>query len=127
MTPTTEDRTMLPITFAFGLILTALGLYGYFGTDTTSPTALIPSVFGVILLVCGLIALKPAARKHAMHAAVAVSLLGALAAIGGLAARWSSASTEAKVSQVTLAVVLIIYLVMGIRSFIAARRARKLA
>ena len=45
-----------------------------------SVTALIPAFVGALFLVLALIARNPEARKHVMHAAVAVALLAVLAA-----------------------------------------------
>ena len=39
-------------------------------------TALIPAAFGLALLLCGALALKESRKKHAMHAAAMVGLLG---------------------------------------------------
>ncbi len=67
----------------FGLILIVLGVASYVLTGRTSVTALIPAFFGAVLVVCALVArASESARKHAMHAAVAVGLIGALAALG---------------------------------------------
>lgn len=57
------------------------------GTETKdapkrSLTALIPSFVGVLLAIFGLAAMKEEWRKHAMHGAVLIGLLGALAAGG---------------------------------------------
>ena len=68
--------TMSPTTIVFGMLLTLLGLAGYFLTGASSPTALIPAIFGVLLLVLGFLAHFEAARKHAMHAAATVALVG---------------------------------------------------
>ena len=67
----------------FGLILIVLGVASYVLTNRTSVTALIPAFFGAVLLICAIVArASEGARKHAMHAAVAVGLIGALAALG---------------------------------------------
>ena len=39
----------------FGILLILLGLVGYTTTGRTSPTALIPAGFGLLILVCGLV------------------------------------------------------------------------
>jgi hypothetical protein len=110
----------------FGLILIVLGIASYVLTGRTSVTALIPAIFGAVLVLCALIARKETARKHAMHAAVAVGLLGALAALGrGIpAALNGGASTPAVLSQLVMGVLLLIYVALGVQSFIAARKAR---
>lgn len=110
----------------FGLILIVLGIASYMLTGRTSVTALIPAIFGAVLVVCALIARKETARKHAMHAAVAVGLLGALAALGrGIPATLSGgAGRPAVLSQLVMGVLLLIYVALGVQSFIAARKAR---
>jgi hypothetical protein len=113
-------------TRSFGLILIVLGIASYMVTGRTSVTALIPAVFGAVLVVCALVARSEAARKHAMHAAVAVGLIGALAALarGVPAALNGGASRPAVLSQLIMGVLLLIYVGLGVQSFIAARKAR---
>jgi predicted MFS family arabinose efflux permease len=111
----------------FGLILIVLGVASYQLTGRTSLTAMIPAFFGVVLLVCAFVARSSeAARKHAMHAAVAVGLLGALAALarGVPAALGGDAARPAVMSQLAMGVLLLIYVALGVQSFIAARKAR---
>ena len=110
----------------FGLILIVLGIASYTMTGRTSLTAMIPAFFGAVLVVCALVARNEAARKHAMHAAVALGLLGALAALGrGLPAAFAGgASRPAVLSQLVMGVLLLIYVALGVQSFIAARKAR---
>ncbi len=110
----------------FGLILIVLGIASYMLTGRSSVTALIPAAFGAVLVICALIARSENARKHAMHAAVAVGLIGALAALGrGVpAAMAGDAMRPAVLSQLIMGVLLVIYVALGVQSFIAARRAR---
>ena len=111
----------------FGIVLILLGIASYSLTGRTSVTALIPAFFGVVLLLCAIVArANEGARKHAMHAAVAVGLIGALAALGrGVpAALGGDASRPAVLSQLVMGVLLLIYVWLGVQSFIAARRAR---
>ena len=111
----------------FGLILIVLGVASYQLTGRSSLTAMIPAFFGVVLVGCAMIARSSeAARKHAMHAAVAVGLIGALAALGrGLpAALGGDAARPAVMSQLAMGVLLLVYVALGVQSFIAARRAR---
>ena len=110
----------------FGLILIVLGIASYMLTGRTSVTALIPAAFGAVLVICALVARSENARKHAMHAAVAVGLIGALAALGrGVpAAMAGDAMRPAVLSQLIMGVLLLIYVALGVQSFIAARRAR---
>ena len=111
----------------FGLILIVLGVASYVLTGRTSLTAMIPAFFGAVLVMCALIARSSEAkRRHAMHAAVAVGLIGALAALGrGVpAALGGDAARPAVMSQLAMGVLLLIYVALGVQSFIAARQAR---
>ncbi len=66
-----------------GAALIGVSVIGYTLKDpaNSGKTALIPGAFGVLLVLCGVLALRESLRKHAMHAASAVALLGT---IGGL-------------------------------------------
>jgi len=111
----------------FGLILIVLGVASYTITGRTSLTAMIPAFFGVALVVCALIARSSeSARKHAMHAAVAIGLIGGLAALGrGVpAALGGDVTRPAVLSQLVMGGLLLIYVALGVQSFIAARTAR---
>ncbi len=117
------------ITVVFSLIYIALGLAGFFLTGAVHKTALIPAGIGVVLLILGLLGGKEKLRMHAMHAALLVGLLALLgtarslpdlpAAVDGTALR-----PGAVFAQAATAVLSVIYLAFGVRSFIAARRAR---
>ena len=117
---------MTSTTRLFGLILIVLGVASYFVTGRTSVTALIPAIFGAVLVICALVARNESARRHAMHAAVAVGLIGALASLGRAipAVMDGNAGRPAVISQLVMAVLLVIYVGLGVQSFIAARKAR---
>jgi hypothetical protein len=110
-----------------GILLILLGVVSYLGTGRTSVTALIPAIFGAIFLVLALVARSANARKHAMHVAVALGLLGLLAALGRAlpAVAAGQIGRPAVLVQIAMAVVLAFYVWMGVQSFIAARRARR--
>ena len=110
----------------YGLILIVLGIASYVGTGRTSVTALIPAFFGAVLLVCSIVArTSEAARKHAMHAAVAVGLIGGLAALArGIMGALAGKNGPAVYAQLAMGLLLLIYVALGVQSFIAARRAR---
>lgn len=115
---------MTATTRLVGLLLAALGLVSYVGTGRTSVTALIPAFFGVVLLVLAWIARNEAARRHVMHAAMVVALVG----IAGTASRLIGATDftrPATIAQVLTVLLLAWYLGKGIQSFREARRARK--
>ncbi len=111
----------------FGLILIVLGVASYQLTGRTSLTAMIPAFFGVVLVILAFVARSSeSARKHAMHAAVALGLVGALAALArGLpAALGGDVARPAVMSQLAMGILLLIYVALGVQSFIAARKAR---
>lgn len=117
------------ITVGFSLAYIAIGLAGYFLTGATHKTALIPAAIGVVLLVLGLLASREQLRMHVMHVAVLVGLLAFLGTARGLtklpAAFDGTAERPGAVyAQAATALLSLIYLAFGIRSFIAARRAR---
>ncbi|MFN8073255.1 MAG: hypothetical protein U0R66_15840 [Mycobacterium sp.] len=117
------------ITVGFSLAYIALGLAGFFLTGAVHKTALIPAVIGVVLLVLGLLAGKENLRMHVMHAALLIGLLAFLGTARGLAklpaAFAGTAERPAAVyAQAATAVLSLVYLALGVRSFIAARRAR---
>ncbi|HVR07744.1 MAG TPA: hypothetical protein VMW75_06810 [Thermoanaerobaculia bacterium] len=121
---------MANVTIGFGLALAALGLGGYFSTGRSSLTALIPLGFGLLLLVCGFVARQEAARKHAMHAAAALGLLGVLGPLRVLPQMLRLLGGEdvphraAVLDQLAMMVLCAVFLVLCIRSFVMARRAR---
>src|SRR4051812_4750454 len=121
--------SMAKVTILIGILLIALGFVGYFGAPETahrSPTAFIPSIVGAILLVCGLVVTaQPNLRKHVMHAAVTVALLGFLAAAGRLLMQTSRGEPPhgiAAFSLWTMIALTGIFVGLSVRSFINARR-----
>ena len=115
----------LALLFGALLVLTGLGGYAAF----QSPTALIPVAFGVLLAACGLVARREHLRRHAMHAAAAVALLGFLPSVPGLLGipdllAGEAARPAAVVLRSVMAVLCLGFLVVAVRSFVAARRAR---
>ena len=126
------------LSILFGAILTLLGPvfyekgkhvphgHGHF-------TALIPSIIGLGILVAGIIARNPAKRKHAAHAGLGLALFGML---GGLMTvpYWPRIFTHdwagvvkppplAVKEQFVMFVICAVYLALGVKSFIAARKA----
>ena len=130
------------MTIIIGALLCVLGFATYafafqLGADKRSPTALIPAFVGAIFILLGYFSLlKPTLRKHLMHVAVALALLGALGTIPmgirGLTKPPPSEGTPRKgiaapISQLAMGSLLAVYVVLGVRSFIAARKAREAA
>ena len=121
---------MARTTIVFGLVLIALGIAGYVGTAAVSITALIPAIFGAALAILGWLALNERYRKHAIHLAAAMAIVGFLGAVPGLIGLWdliSGAEVQrpaAVVSQSVMAVVMGFFVGLCVKSFIDARRAR---
>jgi hypothetical protein len=119
---------MASTTIVFGLLLTILGLAGYFLTGGVSITALIPAFFGVVLLVLGFLARAENMRKHAMHAAAAVGLIGLLGALSSLLrAPMETRSAMANFSQIAMVILTAVFVALCVKSFRDARRARAAA
>jgi len=117
------------ITVAFSFVYIALGLAGFFLTGAVHKTALIPAVIGAVLLVLGLLGNNEKLRMHVMHAALLIGLLALLGTVRSLtklpAAFDGTAQRPGAVyAQAATAVLSLVYLAVGVRSFIAARRAR---
>jgi len=104
-----------------------LGIGSYWLTGRTSVTALIPAFFGVVFVILAYIARNEAARRHAMHAAVAIGLLGLLGVLARAipAVANGQLTRPAVIAQLATAAILGYYVYLGVQSFIAARRARK--
>ncbi len=84
LSPTSPETPVARTTVVFGIVLIVVGLVAYFGAESDNPsvTALIPAFLGGPILICGALAHKDSLRMHAMHGAVLVGLLGGLAALG---------------------------------------------
>jgi hypothetical protein len=130
-----EERLCLAkITVIFAILLIVLGLVGYFGTGAQHATALIPTWFGTALGMFGLLAMSPdeGRRKLFMHINVTLGLLGFIGVgiesmRGYLHAKNAGMQPDmvALASKLTMTGLLLIYVILCVRSFIAARRARQ--
>ena len=151
---------MAKVTVIFAALLIVLGCVGYFGTtpspaesgaaasaeetsgDTAeqsdpakrSVTALIPAFVGGILLIFGLLAFNEGMRKHAMHGAAMIGLLGFLAGAGrGAMGIGKFLSGDPSLNQRSfafvwlMALLCLVFLIMCINSFIQARKRREQA
>lgn len=118
---------MGPVAIGFGVVLVVLGVGSYLGTDRVSATALIPAYVGAALVVLGLLALREPWRKHAMHAAAVVGLLGCLGGLGRFAvvALRGDPGGAGALASLALGLLSGAFLALCVRSFIQARLARK--
>jgi uncharacterized membrane protein len=125
---------MAKVTLVFAVLLVALGLVSYLGTGSVHPTALIPTWFGLALGLFGFLAISPneKRRKLFMHINVTIGALGFIGALveavrGYGAARSAGMEPDhiALAAKLTMAGLLLIYVNLCVRSFLAARRTRK--
>jgi len=118
---------MTSISIICGVLLILIGLIGYvygMSAGAASPTAFIPAAFGLLIAILGAIAAaKPDLRKHLMHVAVLLGLIGFLIpAIRLLMKIGQLTMSAAVVSQLAMALVCLVFVILAVRSFIAARR-----
>lgn len=123
---------MARVTIPFGVLLILLGLAGYLGTGHVHPTALIPSGFGLLLAILGLLANTEETRRRMlfMHIAVTLGLLGFLATAAAifqyvqLLQGRSFPFPAAVESKAAMSILCLTFVLLCVRSFIAARRSR---
>ncbi|HTX77919.1 MAG TPA: hypothetical protein VMD29_17045 [Terracidiphilus sp.] len=124
---------MAKVSLVFAVLLAILGLGFYLGTGSQHPTALIPLWFGLALGVFGFLAISPneGRRKLFMHINVTVGLIGFLGAAvqaireyGNARSLGATPNYVAIEAQSAMALLLLIYVLMCVRSFIEARRTR---
>ena len=125
---------MAKVTLVFAVLLVALGLIGFVGTGSQHLTALIPTWFGLALALFGLLAMSPSEsrRKLFMHVNVTIGLLGFIggtveAIRGYVHAKSAGLAPDAiaLASKLTMTGLLLVYVILCVRSFIAARRSGK--
>jgi hypothetical protein len=94
---------------------------------------LIPAFFGLVFVILGLLSRRDKLRKHTMHAAAALALIGCvLSAYRGIPTTYRFLTDEtvtwpvAALEQDIMAVLCLIYVELCIKSFLNARRRRRL-
>ncbi|HSW55352.1 MAG TPA: hypothetical protein VLH59_09690 [Ignavibacteriaceae bacterium] len=119
---------MAKFSIVIGIILIILGIISYFGISSESITALIPTFLGIPVLILGWLAMNEKYRKHAMHGAAVLMLLGFGGTVGGLIKFFRMIGGEvferpsAITVQAIMAVLCLVFLIFAIKSFIDARR-----
>lgn len=122
---------MSNLAILFGVLLGILGgvLFGTSDLEGARKlTALIPSLFGLGLIVCGVIARNEKARMHAMHFAALLGLVGLVMPLVMVVRKVAAGEPFNPISnggQLVMAALCGVFLVMCVKSFIDARRARK--
>ena len=120
------------ITIVTCVLLILLGLACYLYTGHQYPTSLIPAAFGILLVALGSMAETPVQRRRmlAMHIAVTVGLLGFLATAAALVSVVQLIKGKlfpypiAIEEKAAMSILLLIYVLLCVRSFIVARRSR---
>ena len=112
-----------------GIVLILIGVAGYaYGLSIghASPTALIPAAFGLLIAVLSWVGkAKENLRMHMMHVAVLLGLIGLIIPAYRVLSNISGIGLSAAVvSQVAMAVVCLVFVILCIQSFINARRNR---
>ena len=118
---------MTGIAIVCGVLLILLGVAGYASGMTighASPTALIPAAFGAAIVVLAYIGrARESLRMHMMHIAVLFGLLGFIIPAVRLAANYSTISlSAASISQIAMALICLVFVILSVKSFIDARR-----
>jgi hypothetical protein len=119
------------ITLIFGIALVALGIG--FLLATGAKTALIASGFGAPIAILGAVSSggSEKRRMHLAHAAVMLTLLGAIGGIVmgiiGLNKTGDHFRPLAVTEQFIMGVICILHVLLSVRSFIAVRKARDAA
>lgn len=112
-----------------GLSLIMVGIAGYVWgmlDGKASVTALIPAFFGLVIALLGAFAKSSeSARKHLMHAALLVALIGFAVPAYRLLSNLSGLTLSAGVvAQAAMALICLMFIILGIQSFANARRSR---
>ena len=110
----------------FGVLLILVGIAGYgyaVSSGNASVTALIPAFFGILLVLFGAVARSSEGlRKHMMHGAAAVGLIGFLATAWRLVPNLGNLTLSAAVlAQVAMCLLCLVFVILTVRSFIQAR------
>lgn len=124
---------MAKITVWFGAALIVLGVVSYVGSGAASVTALIPAFFGIVFAALGIAGQAEQRRALTMHLAAVLALLALAGSAMGLVDLPDLLAGEdldrpwAVAAQSIMAVAMLVYLVLAVRSFIVASRARRAA
>jgi len=111
---------MVLTTLLYGILVTALGIIGYFVTGQVSKTALIPCVFGLPIIGLAITGwLRPQASKQTLIASLVIAVLaflGTAKGVGGLITLLGGAEIarpEATIVQAIMAIASLGYVLIG--------------
>ena len=124
-------------TIICGALLVLIGIVGYGTAEPNaegkiSPTALIPAFFGAALIACGGLAFNVKFRKHVMHLAAMIGLVGAVGGFMPLIRQINKTgefdpTKKSAVAGELMILVCVVFVGMCVNSFIQAKKARKAA
>ncbi|MEO8736624.1 MAG: hypothetical protein ABI380_08800 [Edaphobacter sp.] len=125
---------MAKLTIVFGILLILIGVSGFVYTGSAHPTALIPAGAGILFIVFGVLANSENAKQRMlwMHISVTVALLLFLSLIRAdidvirLSRGVSFPYPVAILEKSATSLISLLYVLLCVRSFIAARRQRTL-
>ena len=123
---------MAKLTIALGILLILLAIVGFVATGSSHPTALIPGAVGLIFVILGALANSedPKKRMLWMHIAVTLALLIFLGTIPAdidvirLSHGTYFAHPIAVEEKAAMSLLCLLFVLLCVRSFIAARRQR---
>ena len=116
---------MVRTTLLFAVALIAVGVFFYLDTGRESVTALIPAFIGAALAICALLGRNPKLHMHVMHVAVLLTIVTVAMTFRGVL-QYLDGNREPPVVAKTISCLLAAaLLVLQIRSFVQARRAKK--
>ncbi len=127
---------MAKTTVIFAAVLIVLGVAVFIATGHHASTALIPAFFGVVLGLLGVLASTDNTQRRMlfMHIAVTIGLLGfifpGIRAAGDILKLLHDQIVLRPIAmyeELAMSVVCLLFVLLSVRSFIAARRARRQA
>jgi len=111
---------MVLTTLFYGILVTGLGLIGYFVTGQVSKTALIPCVFGLPIICLALAGwFRPTVRRQTLIAALVIAILaflGTVKGFGGLVTLLTGGEVtrpSATIVQAIMAIASLSYVLIG--------------
>ncbi len=115
---------MTNVTRAVGAVLIAVGLIAYVATGAESVTALAPALVGLAILLLGVFAGREHLRRHMIHGALVVARRGLVASLPMAVGRLTGEAGAPQMTSMITALICAVYVGLGVRSFVAARRRR---
>jgi len=118
---------MPAMTLALGGVLMLIGIVSNAmqNAETAHWTALIPAFIGGVFLILGGMAMNPRFRMHTIHGALVLALILGLYCIFKIVGMLIDLGDLKTFSFATTGAACVIYIVLAVRSFKQARKARK--